>query len=312
MPGPMEGVMSPVFCRTVNELDLLDYWITPFIRLSNAVPGLSTFKHKLRLYDIENKPVIVQLLGNNPAIFADAAKRLQELGIAGINLNFGCPSKQVLSNNGGGRLLSDPQLMVEIINAVTDACPDLSVSVKLRTGYVSSSEMESFLPELSKLDIDFIIVHSRTVKEMYDTILDGSLRISQAVKLASPVSVIASGDIFSVEDAKKMLAESLCAGITVARGLLKDPFLIRRLEIDLNAKTEDSATSKKDSAGASVILEDDSRTVFFKKMCEIARKEAEYYRRSGFLEIARFMWGVDSPKFKILLGLSDSEMLDFF
>ena len=151
----MEGVMSPVFCRTVNELNLVDYWITPFLRLTNAVPGLRSLKHKLRLYDVENKSVIVQLLGNNPAIFADAVERLQELGIAGINLNFGCPSKQVLSNNGGGKLLCQHELILDIVSAVIEACPDMSVSVKLRTGYKSSDEMNLFLPMLAKCNIDY-------------------------------------------------------------------------------------------------------------------------------------------------------------
>lgn len=293
----MEGVMCPIFCRTVNELNLLDYWITPFIRLTNAVPGLRTLKHKLRLYDIENRQVIVQLLGSNPAIFADAAKRLQELNIVGINLNFGCPSKQVISKNGGGKLLTNPQLIIDIVNAVCKACPNLSVSVKLRTGYSSPDEMESFLPALAECNIDFIMVHSRTVKEMYDEISDGPLRISQAARLANPVPVIASGDIFSVEDAEKMSEQSSCAGITVARGLLRDPFLIRRLI----SKTE-----------ASVIHKDDSRTVFFKTMCEITRKEPGYYKRSSFLEIGRFMWGGENPKFKMLTKLTDTEILDFY
>ena len=298
MPGPLEGVMSPGFCRTVKELNLLDYWITPFIRLTTAVPGNKILKYKLSFYDIANKPVIVQLLGDKPALFAESAQRLQELGISGINLNFGCPSKQVLASNGGGKLLTQPELMLEITNAVIEACPELSVTVKLRTGFESSDEMETYLPGLAKLDIDFIMVHFRTVLEMYDEISDGPLRISQAVKLSAPVPVIASGDIFSMEDAYNMYKISSCAGITIARGLLKDPFLIRKLFSDLNEdKTE---------------FPNDSGSAFFKKMSEIGRQEPDYYKRSSFIEIAKFMWGEDSPKFEMLTRLEDQEMLNFF
>lgn len=308
MPGPMEGVMNPLFCRTINELELLDYWITPFIRLTNALPKMRSLKNKLKLYDIENKPVILQFLGNNPTIFADVAKRVHELGVAGINLNFACPAKQVLSKNGGGKLLTDPQLMIDIVNAVCEASPDISVSVKLRTGYTSTDEMEFFLPKLVKCNIDFIMIHSRTVKEMYNEITDGPLRISQAVKLASPLPVIASGDIFSVDDAKKMFEKGSCAGITVARGLLRDPFLIRRLKADLNCEIINKTNPPELSpviTDEERLLKDDSRVVFFKQMCEIIRKEAKYYKRSSFLEIARFMWGKNSRKFKMLIELTD-------
>lgn len=298
MPGPLEGVMSSIFCRTVKELDLLDYWITPFLRLTTAVPGNKILKQKLRLYDIENKPVIVQLLGDKPALFADSSKRLQDLGISGINLNFGCPSKQVIASNGGGKLLTQPELMLEIVDSIIEACPKLSLSVKLRTGFESPDEMESFLPKLAKLDIDFIMVHSRTVKEMYDEIPDGPLRISQAVKLSSPVPVIASGDIFSVKDAENMYNTSLCAGITVARGLLKDPFLIRRLLSSLN--------------GDNTEFPNEPRAAFYRKMSEIAKNEPGYYKRPSFIEIAKFMWGEDSPKFEMLTRLEDQEILNFF
>lgn len=298
MPGPLEGIMTPVFCRAVNELDLIDFWITPFLRITTAAPGVRFLKSKLEIYDIAKRPVFVQLLGNDPGKLADTSKRLQDLGIAGVNLNFGCPSKQVLSNNGGGKLLTNPQLMFEIIRAVCDACPDLSVSVKLRTGFSLPAEMVTFLPEMAKLNIDFIILHSRTVSEMYDDIPDGLLRISQAVPMVAPVPLIASGDVFTVEDAKKIFETSSCAGIAVARGLLRDPLLIRRIIAGLK--------------GEKLVTDRDSKNIFFKKMCDIAIKEPGYYKRSCFLEIARCIWGEDDPKFEMLTKLADNQILHFF
>lgn len=287
-----------MFCRAVNELKLLDYWITPFIRLTTAVPGNKVLKQKVSIYDIENKPVLVQLLGDNPGLFTDSAKRLQEMGISGINLNFACPSKQVLASNGGGKLLTKPDLMLKIVNDVIWACPELSVSIKLRSGFALPNEMESFLPEFAKLGLDFIIVHSRTVKEMYEEIPDGPWRISQAVRLADPIPLIASGDVFSVQDAKNIYDASSCAGITIARGMLKDPLLIRRILANLKGET--------------LASDRDPRNVFFKKICEIAKKDPKYYKRSGFLEVAKFMWGEDNAKFEMLTKLPDNQILSFF
>lgn len=298
MPGPLEGVMSPIFCRAVNELDLIDYWIMPFIRLTTAVPGNKTLSNKLKIFEPERKMVIAQLLGDNARLMVDTVKSLLRLNISAINLNFGCPSKQVIASHGGGKLLQQSDLMLEIIDSINQACPDISLSVKLRTGFSSPLEMQSFLPKLVEKKLDFIIVHSRTVTEMYDNIDDGTVRISQAVKLAEPVPVIASGDVFSVADAEKIYLETHCDGITVARGLLKDPFMIKRLKLKLNNTLSD-------------LPEEDSRNIFFSKMCEIACQEPEYYKRSNFLEIARFMWEKDSEKFRMLAKMDDRHILNF-
>lgn len=284
MFGPMDGLMAPIFCQTVNELNLVDYWMTPFIRLSTAVPKPVILQKRLIPFlDTPNSLVIVQLLGNNPAMLADAAKEYQKLGVAGVNLNFGCPSKRVLQRNGGGKLLSQPDLMLEIVNSIIKACPDLSVSVKLRAGYKSPDEMESFLPQLAKLDIDFIVLHSRTVLEMYNTHPGGRSRISRAVALTAPIPLIASGDIFSMRDAMDMYEATACAGITFARGFLQDPFCVRRLQTALKNEKFNRDT--------------DSKKLFYNKMSELADGDEYNFKRSYFLEIARLMWGIDSPEF---------------
>ena len=276
--------MAPVFCQAVNELNLVDYWMTPFIRLSTAVPKTVILQKRLLPFlDTPDSLVIVQLLGNNPAMLADAAKEYRKLGVAGINLNFGCPSKRVLQKNGGGKLLSQPDLILEIVNSVIEACPDLSVSVKLRAGYESPDEMDSLLPKLAKLDIDFIVLHSRTVVEMYDAYTGGRSRVSRAVELAAPIPLIASGDIFSTGDAMDMYEATSCAGITFARGFLKDPFCVRRLQSALQNEK--------------FVCDTDPQKLFYNKMSEIADGDEYNFKRSYFLEIARLMWGIDSPEF---------------
>ena len=301
MPGPMDGLMSPLFCKVVNQLRLVDYWITPFIRLNDSLPKNKILKKYLENFNINRLPVIVQLLGNKPARFANAAKVFEDLGVSGINLNFCCPSRKVVTKNGGAKLLTQVDLMLEIIADIANATPNLSLSVKLRSGFSSSDEMSHFLPKLAINELDFIMLHFRNANEMYQEVNNPYLRISQAVKLSSPIPMIASGDIFSVENAKATFENSSCAGITVARGLLKDPLLIRRIHRELSEPTNEKP----------LLAKDDIRKLFFQTMCETAKDEPGYFSRSKFIEIARFMWGRDSTIFDNIISLNDNDMLNF-
>ena len=300
MPGPMEGIMHPLFCKAVSELALFDFWITPFLRISTDVPRDSRLKHFIRPFAETGLPVIVQLMGNNPELIAAAAARFRKLGAAGINLNFACPSKQVLSSGAGGSLLRKPELMRQIIEQTAIACPDFSLSVKLRTGYEDSAEMESvFEQAVSGIKLDFIAMHFRTVKEMYRKTDQGLERIARAVKLAGNVPLIANGDVFSAEDAITMFRSTGSAGIMVARGLLKDPFLSWRIR----QACGDPGTSA---------ITGDGRTIFFSKLLEIARRDpAKYWSRPQFMELANYMWGSSHPYFNIFKQLSDKDFIAY-
>jgi len=298
MPGPMMGLMSPLFCHTIDELNLVDYWITPFIGLSTASPRLSIFRKKLKYYIDSKKPFIVQFLGNNPDILADSCKQLSQLNIAGINLNFACPSSTVLSSNSGAKLLSQPDHMLKIIDKIRKQCPDISISLKLRIGLSSANEIETIIPKLCNTDIDFIMLHYRTATEMYKPVNNGSSRIAKAVKLAGSIPIIASGDIFSLESAKEMYINSNCHGITVARGLLKDPFLIRKIEAKLLNK--------------GIVLNGDPKVEFSQELSRVSQEFPNLYNRSNFLGLIRSIWGADHEHFNNIITLPKEKILNYF
>jgi tRNA-dihydrouridine synthase len=286
MPGPMEGVMNPLFCKVLNEFEIFDYWITPFIHVSTAAPLLKTLKKKIKVYtesfNPEN-PVIVQILGSNPNVITETCKRLEDLGVNGVNFNFACPSKTVLKSGNGGAFLEKPDKMYEIITKVAEKCPKLSLSLKLRSGKNSPSEMNAFLPLLSTLPIDFIMLHYRTVDEMYKKVNNRNLRFKNAVHLAANIPIIASGDIFSPENAYDIHKNTHCAGVAVARGLLKNPFL----PLDLKNNYKISESNYKDKC----------LRKFYNKMMQIGNENPKYASRYYFIEIARWFWGVKSPEF---------------
>ena len=298
MPGPMMGLMSPLFLRAMNELNLVDYWITPFIGLSTASPRLSIFQKKLKCYLDSGKPFIVQLLGNNPDVLAAASKQVSCLNIAGVNINFACPSGTVLSSKSGAGLLSQPEHMLKIIDSIRKECPNLSISLKLRAGLSSPDEIETIIPKLSSSGVDFIMLHFRTATERYKLVDNGAERIKKAVSLASSVPIIASGDIFSLEKAEKMYLDSNCHGITVARGLFEDPFLIRRIEAKLLNKHLD--------------LQGDPKIIFSQMLSRLAREFPELYNRSNFLGLMRSIWGSKHDHFNNIKALPKEKITSYF
>ena len=240
--------MTPLFCQAFHQLHLTEGWLTPYLRITTAVPRDTKLKKFIQPYMENDLPVIVQLMGTNAALLAKVSERMVELGAKGINLNFACPSKQVLKSRSGGAMLQDIPLMVEILKSIKQALPEISLSVKIRSGFDDWHESENIIPALIEAaPLDFIGVHFRTVRENYSTVSNGIERMKTIVNLSENIPVIGSGDVFSNEDAKKLL-NSGCAGAMVARGILRNPFLIHELQNPrkekLPPKTDASVFSK--------------------------------------------------------------------
>jgi len=294
-PGPMEGVMTPLFCRAFHQLQLTDGWLTPYYRVTTNIPKDTKLKKFIYPYMENNLPVIVQLMGTDASLLTKVAERMVFLGAKGINLNFACPSKQVIKSRAGGALLQNIPLMVEIIKSIKNALPETSLSAKIRCGFEDWHESENIIPPLIETAaLDFIGVHFRTVKENYSTVPMGVERIKRIVVLASEVPVIGSGDVFSKEDAEKFLKLG-CAGAMVARGVLRDPFLVHNLQ----------QTNK------NTLAPEDGRQYFFKTLQKIAQSDEKFYSRAKFLEYAAMMWGTKSKQFSVFRNLNAKELLYF-
>lgn len=294
-PGPMEGIMTPLFCRAFHQLHLTEGWLTPYYRISTAVPKDAKLKKFIQPYTEGSLPVIVQLMGTDACLLTKVAERMMSLGAKGINLNFACPSKQVIKSRAGSALLRDIPSMVGILKSIQDTLPEISLSVKIRCGFEDWRESENIIPALLKaVRLDFIGVHFRTVKENYSPVKGGTERLKHIAALADKVPVIGSGDVFSTEDAQKLL-ELGCAGAMVARGIFLDPFLIHNLQ----------------RGERYTAFPQESRRHFFKVLQEIAKTNEKLYSRTKFLEYAAMMWGTGSKQFTAIKLLERQEMLDF-
>jgi tRNA-dihydrouridine synthase C len=293
MPGPMEGVMNPSVCRAFNELELTDMWMTPFLRLTTACPKKSKFVNFMAPFGETGLPVIMQLMGIDAGLLAEAARRAVEAGAIAINLNFACPSNMVVKNGSGGALLREPEKILTIVKRVKEAIPDISLSIKVRMGFESPSDLMKILPRLTECGaLDFIAVHFRTVLEGYKKVENGGARLKKVVAAAGELPVIGSGDIFSEGDIQTMRDDYHCAGVMVARGLIRDPYIIKR------------ASGKEGVPDIEA-----GRKIFYDKLLDIGMDEpVDRWRRSKYIEIGNMVWGRQHPVFEHLLNLPDAEL----
>lgn len=280
-PGPMEGIMSPLYCRVFHQLELNDYWMTPFIRISNSTLKTTALEKFINPFSMSGLPVIVQVMGRDTELVLATVEQLKNLDIAGINLNFACPSRKVMRKGNGGKFLLEPENMAALLSKIRQQLPNRSLSVKLRSGYNSAAEMEQIIPACISADIDFIVMHYRTVAELYQPVSDSIKRLRRAVELAGTVPLIGSGDIFTPADAEQMRQKTGVAGVIAARGLLHDPWLVRKIQ------------------GRAITLAD--KALFFELFLE--NDQSQFACSRGYLlELARNLWGIDSPQFCKLSG----------
>jgi len=183
-----------------------------------------------RLYSrpgVDEGPVGAQLLGEDPETMAEAAASFVNVGFDLIDLNFACPAPKVLRRHCGGYLQKDPETAIKIIQHVRNAvsCP---VTIKLRAGFDKSQEsMDSFWQichgAVSE-GIDALIIHGRSVKELYRN--KGDWKVISEVKCRLPqATIIGSGDLMDAEIIVERLKTSGIDGVIIARGAIGNPWI---------------------------------------------------------------------------------------
>lgn len=181
-------------------------------------------------------PMAIQIFGSEPEFMAEAARMIAENNYRGttslftpsaIDINMGCPVNKVVSNGEGSALLKNPKLAGEIVEAVAKAV-DIPVTVKIRTGWDSNSiNCVEMAKRLEASGASLICVHGRTREQQYAPYADWTqiVRVKEAVN----VPVIGNGDIFSPNDALKMINQTGCDGVMIGRGALGNPWIFENL-----------------------------------------------------------------------------------
>ncbi|NLC77575.1 MAG: tRNA dihydrouridine synthase DusB [Clostridia bacterium] len=176
--------------------------------------------------DGEKGPLAVQLFGSEPETVAQGAVLAQEAGADIIDLNMGCPAPKIVKNGEGSALMQDPALAQAIVKETVKSVT-VPVTVKIRAGWCASTiNAVTFAKAMVEAGAQAITVHGRTREQFYAGKADWD--IIRQVADAVEVPVIGNGDIWTPQDAARMLADTGCQGVMIGRGSLGNPWIFSR------------------------------------------------------------------------------------
>ncbi|MEF2145174.1 MAG: tRNA-dihydrouridine synthase family protein [Desulfovibrionaceae bacterium] len=181
-------------------------------------------------------PLVLQLFGAEPDIFAQAMDKLLEKGFCFFDLNAGCPVRKVTKTGSGSRLLEDVDLLCALAKVMVERAGPGSVGVKTRLGWEKGDEIYlDVARRLEDLGVAWITLHPRYGRQMFT----GNANWAHLARLKKAVSipVVGSGDLYSAEDGKRCLDETGIDAVMFARGALYDPTIFQRFTALMRGKT---------------------------------------------------------------------------
>lgn len=226
--APMEGVTDIVFREIVCEAGRPDLFYTEFTNVSSyaSEKGRANALERLVVREDE-KPIIAQIWGKNPEHFSVISSALESLGFSGVDLNMGCPDKNVNRAGGGAAMIKNPELAVECFRKAKEST-DLPVSIKTRLGWSNVDEYKTWLPTLLAEHPAALTVHLRTKKEMSKVPAHYEL-IPEIIKLRDEISpetkLIINGDIKTKAEAMALHKKyPEIDGFMIGRGVFVNPY----------------------------------------------------------------------------------------
>lgn len=223
--APMEDVTDVVFRRVVNKYGKPDVFFTEFTNCDGICSiGQAKVIHRLK-YDKDQYPIVAQIWGKTVANYEQTARLCFQLGFDGVDINMGCPEKNVIKIGACSALINDHQKAKEIINAVKKGVNNLiPVSVKTRIGF-DTIDTDNWIGFLLNQNIQALTIHGRTVKELsnVDNHFD---QIASAVILRDKISpatkIIANGDILDRYQGEVICNQIGSDGYMIGRGVFKN------------------------------------------------------------------------------------------
>ena len=182
--------------------------------------------HELLRMEAVEHPVSMQIFGSNPEAIALGAKAVADAGADIVDINMGCPVKKVVSSGDGSALMKTPDLAARVAEAAVKAV-DVPVTVKMRIGWDDDHiNVVDFAKRIESTGVAAVAVHGRTREQMYMGRADWSY--IKAVKDSLSIPVIGNGDVWTPEDALRMMQETGCDAVMIGRGAQGNPWIFER------------------------------------------------------------------------------------
>lgn len=243
--APMEDVTDIVFRKIIDDTYAPDVYFTEFVNCEGLMSqGREKVIHRLKR-DKElnsNKPTVAQIWGIKPENYFEVAKLCNELGFDGIDINMGCPQRNVTKTGACSALIKNHTLAKEIIQATQEGSKNIPVSVKTRIGFnkIAIDEWISFLLEQN---LPALSVHLRTTKEMSKVPAHWEL-IDQIIDLRNKINqetlIVGNGDIKNYSDIKQKHEDNKIDGGMIGRGIFKNINAFNKIDDSNNLTFMDS------------------------------------------------------------------------
>lgn len=260
--SPMDDVTDHPYRHIMAKYGQVGVTYTEFTSVEGVCHGAEKLLQDF-LFDETQRPIVGQIYGTTPDFFRQTAIALCALGFDGVDINMGCPAKNVAHSGAGAALIINPQLAVQIIEAVKQGitewhngievkdCPDLTPeivakvmarhdtlpakyqardriipwSVKTRVGY-NEPVIQEWISTLLETEPAAIALHGRTLKQRYTGSANWEL-IAEAAELVHKTEtlILGNGDIASYEDAQAKIVQTGVDGVLIGRASWGDPFV---------------------------------------------------------------------------------------
>lgn len=223
--APMEGVLGHPVRELLASYGSPGLVCAPFLRITAHAPSVQWLCSELRR--TRDLPLSMQLLGNHAAHLALAARVLSDAGADVVDLNLGCPVRQIARKGVGSGMLGDLDAIYHVVSAMRAAC-STTLSVKIRAGIDNSDNLLSIAKAIEAAGADFLVLHPRTRHEGYSGVADWSL--VRRIKSELTIPVVGNGDLWYAADALRLMQSSGADAIMIGRGALRNPFIFRQIE----------------------------------------------------------------------------------
>ncbi len=238
--APMDDVTDNVFRQVLLSTYRPDVFFTEFSNVDGLIHGANGIPLRKLDYTQDQHPIVAQIWGNIPDNFEKAAKIVEKLGFDGIDINMGCPVRDVVKKGCGSGLIGNYELVKDIIKSTKKGSGGLPVSVKTRLG-INKNIADEWIKFLLDQNLACLTIHGRLAKQMSHGDADwaeiGKICLLRR-EIAPKTLIIGNGDVKNYQEVLKKYNEYGVDGVMIGRGVFNNPWVFDKNDGKNHTKQE--------------------------------------------------------------------------